>query len=104
QFAEKPQLGSDIVTKILVAADNSLWVLTSRGISHLQNGKIHNYTAAEGLSSDRVSDIHLDSRGTLWIATQGGLDRLDADRIAHVFVNKDIGDIVPSRFFEDSKG
>ena len=79
QFSRKQGLVSDVVLKIAVARDNSLWIATPDGISHMQNGRFRNYTIADGLSSNQVFDVYQDRSGSIWAATQGGIDHLVGD-------------------------
>jgi signal transduction histidine kinase/ligand-binding sensor domain-containing protein len=104
EYSTKEGLGSDVATKIVVARDNSLWVATNNGLSHLQNGTIHNYTVAEGLASNDVLDVYQDANGSIWIATHAGIDRFASGRFIHVPAEKDISDLLARRFFEDTKG
>jgi len=56
--------------------DNILWVGSTGGLSKIQNGKITNFTIADGLASNWVSSIYDDQQGSLWISSpQGGLTR-----------------------------
>lgn len=63
----------------MVAQDNSLWIATPEGLSHLEKGHFTNYTTARGLSSDRILSVHQDHAGTIWVASQAGIDRLTAN-------------------------
>jgi ligand-binding sensor domain-containing protein len=78
QYTMEQGLASRIVFQITVAQDDSLWIATPDGLSHVQGGSICNYTTTDGLSSTRILDIHQDRAGTIWVATQGGVDRLAA--------------------------
>jgi ligand-binding sensor domain-containing protein/signal transduction histidine kinase len=104
QYSTKEGLGSNIVGKIAVARDNSLWVATSNGLSHLQDGKIRNYTAAEGLASSSVLDVYQDKNGTVWVATHAGVDMFASGGFVHLPAANEISDLLPRRFFEDTKG
>jgi signal transduction histidine kinase/ligand-binding sensor domain-containing protein len=104
QYSTTEGLGSTIVSKIVVAQDDSIWAATSKGLSHLQNGLIRNYTVADGLASDNVLDVYQDSRGAIWIATHAGVDMFASGGFRHIPVAKGIHDLLARRFFEDSKG
>jgi len=68
------------VYQIIVASDDSLWIATLDGISHIKDGHIRNYSAADGLSSNQVLSVYQDRGGAIWAQTQGGLDRLAGER------------------------
>jgi ligand-binding sensor domain-containing protein/signal transduction histidine kinase len=104
EYSTNEGLGSNVASKIAVARDDSLWVATPNGLSHLQNGMIHNYTVAEGLASNNVLDVYQDENGTVWIATQAGVDMFSSGGFVHVQAEKEISDLLASRFFEDAKG
>jgi signal transduction histidine kinase/ligand-binding sensor domain-containing protein len=102
QYSTAQGLGSQVVTQIAVARDDSLWMATPDGVSHMQNGHIRNYTIADGLSSNQILSVHLDRSGTLWAATQNGLNRLAGDRFVPFPSNQPASDLLFSRFEEDS--
>lgn len=104
QFTKEQGLASRIVTQIMVAADDSLWMATPDGVSHLQGGRIRNYGPAEGLSSIRVQAIHQDRAGTIWVATQAGVDRLVSDRFVSVPGTRGANEVLARHFIETSEG
>jgi ligand-binding sensor domain-containing protein/signal transduction histidine kinase len=104
QYSTQQALGSSIVSKIAVARDNSLWMATPYGLSHLKDEKIRNYTTADGLSSNNILDVFQDRNGTIWVSTEAGVDRLIADRFEPVSVAKGMEDVLARRFFEDLSG
>ncbi len=104
QFSIEQGLVSRIVFALRVAGDDSLWIATPDGLSHMQNGAIRNYTTADGLSSDRILDIHQDHNGTIWVATQGGVDRLVSDRFVSLPASRGEDEVLGRRFVEDSRG
>lgn len=56
--------------------DNILWIGATGGLSKIQDGKITNYTTADGMAGNWVSSIFDDQQGSLWISSpQGGLTR-----------------------------
>jgi len=52
---------------------NQLWIGTLNGLSCLREGKIHNYSRADGLPDNGIRSIVEDGSNTLWIGTQDGL-------------------------------
>jgi ligand-binding sensor domain-containing protein/signal transduction histidine kinase len=103
QYSTKEGLGSNIVSKVAVDRDGSLWVATTNGLSHMQDGTIHNYTAADGLASSNVLDVYQDENGTVWVATQAGVDMFASGAFVRVQAEKEISDFLVRRFFEDTK-
>jgi signal transduction histidine kinase/ligand-binding sensor domain-containing protein len=104
QYSTGQGLVSTIVLKIVVAHDDSLWIATPDGISHLQEGHIRNYTVADGLSSNRVLSAYQDRDGNLWAATQGGLDRLQGERFVPFPANQPKDGPFSIGFSQDSLG
>jgi signal transduction histidine kinase/ligand-binding sensor domain-containing protein len=80
QYSLEQGLPSSVALQVIVAHDDSVWIATPDGISHMQNGHFRNYTIADGLSSNQAIAIYQDRSGTIWAATQGGLDRLIGER------------------------
>jgi len=80
QFSLDQGLPSKVVLQVLVARDDSLWMATPNGVSHMKNGRFRNYTVADGLSSNQVVTIFQDRSGRIWACTQEGLDQLTGER------------------------
>jgi ligand-binding sensor domain-containing protein/signal transduction histidine kinase len=104
QYTLEQGLASRIVFQITVAKDDSLWIATLDGLSHMQRSTIRNYTTANGLSSNRILDIHQDRSGNLWVATQAGVDRFVSDRFVPVLSTQALDEMEIDRFVEDSRG
>jgi ligand-binding sensor domain-containing protein len=104
QYTTEQGLVSHIVAQIMVARDDTLWLATPDGVSHLQGRAIRNYTAADGLSSIRVHSIYQDHAGTIWVATQAGMDRLDSGRFVPVLATQAVDEVQARQFMEDSQG
>ncbi|MGC1783529.1 MAG: two-component regulator propeller domain-containing protein [Acidobacteriaceae bacterium] len=104
QYTRDEGLVSRIVGQIMVARDDTLWLATPNGVSHLRDRGIRNYTAADGLSSIRVHSIYQDHAGTIWVATQAGVDRLDSGRFVPVPATRAADEIQVRQFIEDSQG
>jgi ligand-binding sensor domain-containing protein/signal transduction histidine kinase len=103
-YGTEQGLVNGIVLQVVVADDNSLWIGTPYGISHMQNGHFRNYSTAEGLSSDQILNIHQDHSRTIWVATQGGIDRLVGDRFVPFSPVQPQDRPLSMRFAEDSLG
>ena len=56
-YTKADGLGSDLVGAMDRDAQGSLWVATLAGLSRIVNGKIENYTTADGLSSNVVTAL-----------------------------------------------
>ncbi|MFP5228212.1 MAG: diguanylate cyclase, partial [Acidobacteriota bacterium] len=59
-----------------------LWVGTTRGLNHIVQGHVENWSADRGLGNASVTALTLDNAGTLWVGTDQGLFHL----IHHRFV------------------
>jgi ligand-binding sensor domain-containing protein/signal transduction histidine kinase len=104
QYSVAQGLISNVVFQIVVARDNSLWIATPDGLSHMENGVFSNYTTNQGLSSDRILSVHQDQAGTIWVATQAGIDRFDGKRFVPFPASGFAEGASPNRFGEDSVG
>ena len=105
QYTIEQGLPSRIVFQITVARDDSLWIATPDGLSHMKDSQFVNYTMADGLSSNRILDTHQDRAGNIWISTQGGVNRFDSNNhFTRVGTNHETVDLLARRFAEDSLG
>jgi diguanylate cyclase (GGDEF)-like protein len=74
-------LPSTNVNQLVLAPNGKLWIVTSRGISYLQEGALHQLPLAKVFNSFRHPDtLALDSWGKVYLATEGGLLRVDPER------------------------
>ena len=69
-FTQAKGLGSDLVGAMTRDSRGNLWIATLAGLSRLQDGKIANYTTANGLSSNVVTSLLSRTDGTLFVGTQ----------------------------------
>jgi ligand-binding sensor domain-containing protein len=104
QYTLGQERAGPIVLDIAVDRDDSLWIATPDGVSHMQDGNVRNYTTKDGLSSARVLAIHQDRAGVIWVATQGGVDRYTSDRFVPSPAAKSIDQMLARRIVEDSQG
>ncbi len=59
-----------------------LWLATDGGLSQLKDGRVTNYTTAQGLATNTLRALHCDADGSVWIGTvSGGLQRLSDGRV-----------------------
>jgi diguanylate cyclase (GGDEF)-like protein len=77
---------SQIIRSLLVDSRDRLWIGTNgEGLDCLENGKITNYTTADGLPGNFIYALGEDKRGRIWVgAYSGGLAVLDRDRFRHL--------------------
>ncbi len=104
QYAVAQGLISNVVLQIVVAQDDSLWIATPDGLSHLEKEHFTNYTTVQGLSSDRILGVHQDHAGTIWAATQAGVDRFNGKRFVPFASSGFEEGTAAIRFAEDSAG
>ncbi len=76
-LTKKDGLSGNDIAALFEAADGSLWVGTSEGLSRIQGGKIETWTTKRGLAGNDVEAITGDSMGAVWIGTDGGVSRLN---------------------------
>jgi signal transduction histidine kinase/ligand-binding sensor domain-containing protein len=71
-----PGAGQFTPDSLLRDHDGSLWIATlNRGLLHIHQGKVDQFTQTDGLSGDYVLSIFEDREGSIWVATLNGLDR-----------------------------
>lgn len=104
QYTLEQGLASRIVFQVTVAQDDSLWIATPDGLSHMQGGAIRNYVTSDGLSSNRILDAHQDRDGNIWVATQAGVDRFVSDHFVRVASTQAADEMLANRFAEDAGG
>ncbi len=74
-YSQADGLAGDHVNAIHEGNDGSLWIGTSEGLSHFEDGKFSNITKQQGLLSNQIRSICEDQDANLWIATDQGLNR-----------------------------
>lgn len=85
KFTSAGDFGGKPITSLAQQPDGTLWVGTlGNGLFRLQDGRVTNFTATNGLSSDLIRCLSLDADKTLWIGTDGGgLVRLAGGQFSH---------------------
>src|SRR5690606_39896639 len=74
-----PPTGSDGVRGRIGVQDEdgAVWVATlGAGLLRAWNGRLEQFTEAQGLSDANVRAVHVDEEGSIWALTDAGLDRL----------------------------
>ena len=71
-FGEREGLIGDVVRAIVEDGQGSVWIGTSKGLAKFSEGKLMNFTEAQGLSSRDIFCLLLDSHKNLWVGTEGG--------------------------------
>ncbi|HYC51673.1 MAG TPA: triple tyrosine motif-containing protein [Gemmatimonadaceae bacterium] len=71
-----PLLHGKMTNGVFRTRDGALWASTTHGgMLHISNGRLEQFTAADGLTSDRLRSVFEDREGNVWVLTYGGLDR-----------------------------
>ena len=74
-------LPSVAVSALLAVPDGGLWIGYQRGgASFLKDGRVTNYSEAEGFPLGRVRSFAQDHDGTIWAGVVGGFTRFDGSR------------------------
>src|SRR6266403_2000620 len=76
----------------------------SGGVSFLQNGRITNFTHAQGLSAGSVHAFAKDMQGRVWAATSYGLECLEGSQWHDVGPHRSYPEEHPDNVFVDSRG
>ena len=79
-----------------------VWVGGTRGLSHVEGGRVRTYTTKDGLGDDVVLSLHQDRDGSLWVGTfGGGLSRLTKDGIRTLTIREGLHDDAVFSILED---
>jgi hypothetical protein len=83
--AEKGTIGGDVVYAITVrkadaARSESVWFVTSNGVSSYESGMWKTYRKGDGLPDDTANAVAIDRYNRVWAATAGGVAYLDGGR------------------------
>lgn len=87
------QLANDMCFNTTVAEDNSYWVATKSGISHIDENGVFNFGYEFGLPTDAIFDIIPDSANNFWLTSNIGIicvplaDLLEAKKDSNYQVN-----------------
>jgi len=81
RFGLEQGLPSTSVGQLVLAPTGRIWIVTSRGISYMEGGVLHQLPLDKVYNSfRRPSALALDSWGKVYLATEGGLLRVDPER------------------------
>jgi signal transduction histidine kinase/ligand-binding sensor domain-containing protein len=104
-----PSSGGDLlsgyISVVTAMPEGGLWIgYQAGGVSFLQNGRITNFTQAEGLPAGSVVQFAKDTQGRVWVATLYGLARLEGYNWHIVGPNGRYPEEHPDSVFVDSRG
>ena len=104
-----PSSGGDLlsgyISVVTAMPEGGLWIgYQAGGVSFLQNGRITNFTQAEGLPAGSVVQFAKDMQGRVWVATLYGLARLEGSNWHIVGPNGRYPEEHPDSVFVDSRG
>jgi len=80
QYSKAQGLAEDVVTSVVAARDGSVWLAGNGSVSQIRDGRIRNYTVADGLPQASRSYVRGDRRGGIWVWLDQGGERLVGDR------------------------
>ena len=64
------------INTMLRDTEGGLWIgTTGRGIVHLHEGRVDQFTALDGLSSDTAESIFQDREGNIWVTSPDSIDK-----------------------------
>jgi signal transduction histidine kinase/ligand-binding sensor domain-containing protein len=101
QYSKAQGLAEKVVTSVAAARDGSVFVAGNGSVSQIRDGRIRNYTSADGLSEGSSSYLHTDRRGDIWVTLTHGTERLVGDRFEPFLL---LGKIRAPYMGEDSTG
>jgi diguanylate cyclase (GGDEF)-like protein len=81
RFGLEQGLPSTNVGQLVLAPSGRIWIVTSRGVSYMEGGVLHQLPLSKVYNSfHHQSALALDSWGKVYLATEGGLLRVDPER------------------------
>ncbi len=86
--ASAPDIPANEINTLEHAADGTLWIGTSGGISRHTGGRTQTVSFGDPLAPKNVADILADPDGSVWFATDAGLFKYDGRNFA-VFTTKE---------------
>jgi len=96
---------SGYISVVTAMPEGGLWIgYQAGGVSFLQNGRITNFTQAEGLPAGSVGQFAKDMQGSVWVATLYGLARLEGSNWHIVGPHGRYPEEHPDSVFVDSRG
>jgi signal transduction histidine kinase/ligand-binding sensor domain-containing protein len=76
--------------------DGALWIGTfDRGLIHVHQQRLDQFSAADGLSGNYVRWIFEDREGNIWVATENGLDRFRRTVVATISTKQGLSEGTP---------
>jgi ligand-binding sensor domain-containing protein/serine phosphatase RsbU (regulator of sigma subunit) len=80
----KSGLPSNVIRRLFIDRENTLWILTSKGVVKMDGDKIIPITDTKGTFKDGVLSMTQTRNGDLWFGTQGnGLVRLSSGKYTY---------------------
>lgn len=102
-FREENGLASNLISGTYEDADGAIWIASREGgLARLKNGRLFQFTLAQGLPQLSVLAILEDSAGDFWLSGSGGLVRVARAALNDV-ANGDAGRF-SARLFDESDG
>jgi ligand-binding sensor domain-containing protein/signal transduction histidine kinase len=92
------------VRALLSGPDDSLWVGTTEGLIHLQNGREQLFTTADGLANNSILSLASGENGAVWIGSDGGFSRWRAGEIESFLPKNGLSQSTVSAVLEDREG
>ncbi|MBO6779575.1 MAG: response regulator [Rhodothermales bacterium] len=81
-FSAADGLAHDVVSSIVVAPGDVLWIGTDGGVSRYADGEFYNTTVDDGLPSPYIMSLYRDSAGGIWAGTyDGGVAHIEGSQI-----------------------
>lgn len=94
-------LPSDNIRTIIDDGHNGVWIATTEGLAHWQNGKITKYSTKDGILSDYVTALCRDRHNALWIGSERGLSQFKDGKFTNFTILEGLSNPTVSVIFED---
>ncbi|NPD46231.1 MULTISPECIES: hybrid sensor histidine kinase/response regulator [unclassified Lentimicrobium] len=83
-------LANNLCFNTYVDKDNSYWVATKTGISHITENNIFNFGSEKSIPTDAVFDIIPDQKGNFWLTTNIGIIKVSIAELIKAQTNSKV--------------
>ncbi|MCB9290399.1 MAG: histidine kinase [Lewinellaceae bacterium] len=106
RFNEESGLGTNFIYTVFLDSKGRAWFGTDgKGLSYIENGRIHNFAEADGVSLKAIYSITEDQRGHIWFSSgREGVFEWDGRHFKHLSVKEGIRDMAITSLATDDKG
>ncbi|MBN7819455.1 two-component regulator propeller domain-containing protein [Bowmanella yangjiangensis] len=88
QMGTEQGLLANHIRSLFVASDNSIWIGTTRGLSHLVDGQLSHFDKQKGLTDEYTMAINEGPGGEIWIGTEMSAQVIRGGQIVNIDITQ----------------